>query len=38
MFVILWNRKVDKKEANFYFIKEDMENLFKKMNILKEDV
>ena len=35
-FVILWNKKVEGKEANFYIIKEDMEKIFKKINILME--
>ncbi|MBQ3145946.1 MAG: ribonuclease P protein component [Clostridia bacterium] len=36
-FVILWNKKVEGKEANFYIIKEDMEKIFKKINILMEE-
>ena len=36
-FVILWNKKVEGKEANFYVIKEDMEKIFKKINILMEE-
>ena len=36
-FVILWNKKVEGKEANFYIIKEDMEKIFNKINILMED-
>jgi len=36
-FVILWNKKVEVKEANFYIIKEDMEKIFKKINILMEE-
>ena len=36
--VILWNKKVDKSKADFYVIKNDMENIFKKINILKENV
>ena len=38
MFVILWNKKVDKKDADFYIIQKDMEEIFKKINILKEDL
>ena len=35
--VVLWNKKVDKKEADFYIIKNDIENIFKKADlILKE--
>ena len=34
--VVLWNKKVDKKEANYYIIKEDLINIFKKENILRE--
>ena len=33
-FVILWNRNVDKEEANFYTIGNDMKEIFKKINIL----
>ena len=33
-FVILWNKSLDKKEADFNIIKEDMENIFRKANIL----
>ena len=36
-FVILWNKKVDKQDANFNIIKEDMIKIFKKINILKEN-
>ncbi len=36
-FVILWNKKVNKEEADFYTIKEDMKKIFKKLNILKEN-
>ena len=36
-FVILWNKKVEGKEANFYIIKDDMEKIFKKINILMEE-
>ena len=36
-FVIIWNKKVEGKEANFYIIKEDMEKIFKKINILIEE-
>lgn len=35
-FVILWNRKKDKKEANFYVIKEDINNIFRKAGIIRE--
>ena len=33
-FVILWNKKVEGKDVDFYIIKEDMEKLLKKANIL----
>jgi len=33
-FVIIWNKKLDKHDADFNIIKEDMENIFKKANIL----
>lgn len=36
-FVILWNKKLDKHEADFNIIKEDMKNIFKKANILEEE-
>ena len=36
-FVILWNKKVDSSEADFNTIKEDMEKVFKSINILKEE-
>ena len=36
--VILWNKKVDKEEANFNIIKQDMINIFNKAKILKENV
>ena len=36
-FVILWNKKIKGKEANFYIIKEDMEKILKKANILLEE-
>ena len=36
IFVILWNKKTDKKEANFYIIKEDMEKIFEEIGIIKE--
>lgn len=32
--VFLWNRNVDPENADFYKIKMDMENIFKKANIL----
>ena len=35
-FVILWNRRTNGDEADFYIIKEDMIKIFKKINILKE--
>ena len=31
--VFLWNKKADVSNANFYSIKEDMENIFKKANM-----
>lgn len=36
-FVILWNKRLDKHEADFNIIKEDMKNIFKKANILEEE-
>ena len=36
IFVILWNKRIDKKEANFYIIKEDMERIFEEIGILKK--
>lgn len=33
--VVIWNRKVNSKEANYYEIKEDMFKILKKANILK---
>ena len=33
-FVIIWNKKLDKRDADFNIIKEDMKNIFKKANIL----
>ena len=33
-FVILWNKNVQGKDVNFHIIKEDMEKLLKKANIL----
>jgi len=35
-FVILWNKKLDKYDADFNIIKEDMENIFKKAKIIEE--
>ena len=35
-FVILWNKRLDKKEADFNIISEDMKNIFKKAKILEE--
>ena len=35
-FVIIWNKKLDKHDADFNIIKEDMENIFKKANILEK--
>ena len=32
-FVIIWNKNLDKHEADFNIIKEDMINIFKKANI-----
>lgn len=34
-FVILWNKNLNKKDADFNIIKEDIQNIFKKANILK---
>ena len=31
--VFLWNKKADVKDANFYSIKEDMENIFNKADM-----
>lgn len=36
-FIILWNKRVNGNEADFYIIKEDMTKIFKKINILKEN-
>ena len=33
-FVIIWNKNLDKKDADFNIIKEDMKNIFKWANIL----
>lgn len=35
-FVILWNKKLDKHDADFNIISEDMKNIFKKANILEK--
>lgn len=35
-FVILWNRRTNGDEADFYIIKEDMEKVFRKINIIEE--
>lgn len=35
-FVILWNRRINGNEADFYIIKEDMEKVFRKINIIEE--
>ena len=35
-FVIVWNKKMDKHEANFNIIKEDIKNILKKENILEK--
>lgn len=32
--VIIWNSRENAKDANFYLIKEDMENMFKKAQII----
>ena len=34
-FVIIWNKNLDKHDADFNIIKEDMKNILKKANILK---
>jgi len=34
--VILWNRNLDKSHADFNIIKEDMENILRKANILEK--
>ena len=36
-FVILWNKKINSKEADFNTIKEDMKNIFKSINIFEEE-
>ena len=36
-FVIIWNKKLDKHDADFNIIKEDMKNIFKKANILEKE-
>ena len=33
-FVIIWNKNLDKHDADFNIIKEDMKNIFEKANIL----
>ena len=35
-FVILWNKNLDKHDADFNIIKKDMENIFEKANILEK--
>jgi len=35
-FVVLWNKNLDKHDADFNIIKEDMEKIFKKANILEK--
>lgn len=35
--VFIWNKKVPAKQADFYVIQEDMEKIFRKAKILKED-
>ena len=35
-FVIIWNKKLDKHDADFNIIKKDMENIFIKANILEK--
>ena len=34
--VVLWNKNVDFKKANFWEIKKDMESIFRKANLLKK--
>lgn len=34
--VILWNKKLDKHDADFNIINEDMKNIFKKAKILEK--
>lgn len=36
--VFVWNKKVEPELANFHVIQEDMKKIFKKANILKEDL
>ena len=35
-FVIIWNKKLDKHDADFNIIREDMKNIFEKANILEK--
>ena len=35
--VFVWNKKIDIKKANYHIIKKDMENIFKKANLIKKD-
>jgi len=35
--VIIWNKKVDVKQANYHIIKKDMQYIFKKFNLLKDE-
>lgn len=35
--VFIWNKKVDIKQANYHIIKNDMEYIFKKANLIKKD-
>lgn len=35
--VFLWNKKVPAEQADFYIIQEDMEQIFRKAKILKEE-
>ena len=35
--VFIWNKKVDVKQANYHIIKKDMQYIFKKFNLLKDE-
>lgn len=35
--VFIWNKKVNKKLANYHTIKKDMKDIFKKSNLIKKD-
>lgn len=35
--VFVWNKKIDIKQANYHVIKKDMDYIFKKANIIKDE-